>query len=357
MKKLLLILLPVFLLVLVGGAVWWKYGRTRDPFAHAQLLMEKGDLQGAVLELRTIVKQNPQNVTAHFRLGQVDLRLGDPVAAEKELRQARDMGFDARSVNALLAQAYMAQGKYKELLRAFSPQGLPPEQASPLLILRAAAQLATGDNAGAQASAAEAERLMPQSVEAQLNSAKIALALHDLSGAGQKVERALSINPRAGDALLLKGQLQNLQGDRVGAISTFGQAVAAAPNLLAARLERANALVASNEDAKAREDIDDGAEGGAEQCAGVLSERRGPGPRQGLRGRGRTIYAARLLHRQVPARLLLPCRGQIQRGARRAGRRCRRALPRAQSERSGRDQARPRRSRSPAAATRRRSRS
>ena len=256
MKKLLLILLPVFALVVTGGGLWWRYGRVRDPFAHAQMLFDRGDFQAAVLELRNIARVNPQNVTAHFRLGQVDLRLGDPVAAEKELRQARDMGFDARSINPLLAQAYMAQGKYKELLREFSPQGLPPDQASPLLIMRAAAQLSTGDNAAAQTSAAEAERLMPQSVDAQLNSARIALALHDLNGAETKVQRALSINPQSGEALLLKGQLQNLRGDRVGAINSFGDAIAAAPNLLSARLERASALVASNQDAKAREDVD-----------------------------------------------------------------------------------------------------
>ena len=256
MKKLLLILLPILALVVVSGGVWWKYGRNRDPFANAQVLIDKGDLRGAQLELRNIVRLSPQNVTAHFRLGQVELRLGDPVAAEKELRQARDMGFDARSVNLLLAETYMAQNKNKELLREFSTQGLPPEQASPLLIMRAAAQLAIGDNAAAQASAAEAERLLPQSVEAQLNSARIALALHDLTGSEQKADRALSINPRAADALLLKGQLLNLRGDRVRAIEMFGAAIAAAPNLISARLERANALVSGGEDAKAREDVD-----------------------------------------------------------------------------------------------------
>jgi putative PEP-CTERM system TPR-repeat lipoprotein len=256
MKKLLLLLLPVLALVVVGGGLWWRYGRVQDPFAHAQLLIDKGDMQGALLELRNIVRLSPQNVTAHFRLGQVSLRLGDPVAGEKELRQARDMGFDAHSVNPLLAQAYMAQGKYKELLREFLPQGLPADQASALLIMRAAAQLATGDNAAAQTSAAEAERLMPQSVDAQLNSARIALALHDLSGAEAKVQRALSINPESPDALLLKGQLQNLRGDRVGAINTFGEAIAIQPALVAARLERANSLVASNQDAKARDDVE-----------------------------------------------------------------------------------------------------
>jgi cellulose synthase operon protein C len=256
MKKLLLILLPVLALVAISGGVWWKYGRNRDPFANAQLLIEKGDLQGALLELRNIVRLSPQNVTAHFRLGQVELQLGDAVAAEKDLRQARDMGFDARSVGMLLAEAYLAQNKYPELLREFSPQGLPPDQASRLDIMRAAAQLATGDSTGAQASAEEAERLTPQSVEALLNAARISLALHDATGSEQKVDRALAINPRAADALLLKGQLLNLKGDRIRAIEQFDAAIAARPNVIAARLERANALVASNEDAKARVDVD-----------------------------------------------------------------------------------------------------
>src|SRR5215475_7245937 len=119
MKKLLLILLSVFAVIGIGGGVWWKYGREPNPFAHVQMLTDKGDLQGAAIELRNIVRLSPQNATAHFRLAEVELRLSDPVAAEKELKQARDMGFDARRANALLAQAYMAQNKYQELLREF----------------------------------------------------------------------------------------------------------------------------------------------------------------------------------------------------------------------------------------------
>jgi len=139
MKKLLLLLVPLVVLGAIGGAVYWKYGRARDPFSNAQKLMDLGDLRGAQLELRNAVRANPNNAAAHFRLGQVAQRLGDPVAAEKELKQARELGFEARLINPTLAQSYMAQGKYKELLRDFSPQGLPVEQATPLLINRALA--------------------------------------------------------------------------------------------------------------------------------------------------------------------------------------------------------------------------
>lgn len=255
MKKL-LILVPVLLVAMTGGAVWWKYGRNGDPFAAAQQLIERGDLRGAQLELRNTIKGNPQNAAAHFRLGQVELRLGDAVAAEKEFKFARDLGIDNRTLAPALAQAYMAQGRYRDLLRDFPTQGLPPEQAGPLLVQRAMAQLATNDVASAQTSATEAERSMPQSVDAALATAKIAVQRGDTVTAEQKIERALQINPRSTEALQLKGQLLNLKGDRVRALEVFDAAVAQNPNLLSARLERANILLFTGNNKRAKEDVD-----------------------------------------------------------------------------------------------------
>ncbi len=256
MKKLLLLLVPVLIFAGIVGGVWWRYGRQRDSYAVAQQLMDKGDLKGAQLELRNAVRTNPQNTAAHYRLGQVQLRMGDPVAAEKELKTARDMGFDARTLSPLLAQAYMAQGHYRELLRDFPSQGLPPDQASPLLVLRSLAQLSINEPDAALASATEAERLTPQSVDPEITLARVGVARQDLTFAEQKVDRALQINPRAVDALLLRGQLQNLKGDRVRALEAFDSALALAPNNLSARLERANVLLIAGQDVRAREDID-----------------------------------------------------------------------------------------------------
>jgi putative PEP-CTERM system TPR-repeat lipoprotein len=255
MKKL-LIIVPLLCVLLLGGAIWWRYGRVRSPYTVAQQLMDKGDYTGAQLELRAAVRLDPRNTAAHYRLGDMDLRLGDPVAAEKELKTARDMGFDARTINPLLAQTYMAQGKYRELLAEFPTQGLPPDQAVQIQVMRAMAQLALGDAKAAQASAAEAERMAPQSADPLIASARIAVAQHDFATAVQKVKLALQTNPRSTDALLLQGQLENLQGDRVRALASFDATLALNPKMLTARLERANILLASNQDARAKEDID-----------------------------------------------------------------------------------------------------
>ncbi len=256
MKKLSLLLVPVLLLVAIVGGVWWRYGRPRQGYAQAQAMMDRGDLRGAQLELRNVVRSSPENAAAHFRLGQVQLRLGDPVAAEKELKSARDLGFDARSIGPVMAQAYMSQGKYRELLRDFPTQGLPPDQAGQLLVLRALAQLSISDPNAALASATEAERLAPQSAEPELALARVAVVRQDFATAEQKIDRAVLLNPRSTDALILRGQLRNLRGDRTRALEAFDAALALQPNLLTARLERANLLLIGNQDVRAREDID-----------------------------------------------------------------------------------------------------
>ena len=257
MKKLLILLIPILLLSGAGGALWWKYGRVRDPLSRAQDLIDKGDLRGAALELRTSLRDNPNNAAAHYRMGIVAQRLGDPVAAEKELKIARDRGFETRLINQPLAQAYMSQGRFRELLRDFPAQGLPADQAAPLLTMRAMAQLSLGDAKAALATANDAERQSPQSVEAALASARILVTTRDTPGAEAKIERALQLNPRSAEALIMKGQLQNVRGDRLRATETFDTVLAFNPRNLTARLERANLLIMDGKDARAKDDIEE----------------------------------------------------------------------------------------------------
>src|SRR5262249_728176 len=66
--------------------------------AQAQGFMAKGDWQSALIELKNAVQADPDNAAARFDLGLVYLRLGDPPSAEKELREARDHGFDEKRI-------------------------------------------------------------------------------------------------------------------------------------------------------------------------------------------------------------------------------------------------------------------
>src|SRR3954468_505032 len=94
-----------------------------DDLADARKALQKGDLRTAHINLRNAVRSDPQNAEAHYWLAKVSLELGDPVAAESEVRAARDRGFDRRQTVPLLAQTLLSQQKAKELLAELQPDG------------------------------------------------------------------------------------------------------------------------------------------------------------------------------------------------------------------------------------------
>lgn len=256
MKKTCLLVALIVLLATGAAGGAWHWHRTHDRLAIAHAAMARGDLRTAQIALRAMVREQPDNGEAHFRLGTVQLQLGDPLAAEKELRLARDAGWNQRTVQPLLARAVLAQARYGDVLAGFSAQGLPPDEAGPLLVTRALAHLGLREIGAAQQEIAEAERLAPEIVEAPLAAARIALARNDPVIAAEKIGYALELNSGSVDALLLRGEMEHAAGHFEAAVATFTGALAIVPDAVNIRLERANTLMVLNQDGRAREDVD-----------------------------------------------------------------------------------------------------
>ena len=256
MKKVALAVLAVVILAGGGAAVWWKFGRGHDPLSNAQAFVEKGDIRSALIELRNAVRLNPTNPEPHLRLGALQLQTGDAVAAEKELKAARDNGSKALDLSVLIAQSYVQQGMNKEMLAEFRPPAATPELTSQLLILRSFAQQGLADPAAAKVSMDAAEAQAPNSPNPPLAAARLAFAGNDLTLAEQKVARALQLAPKRPDALLLKGQILIAKGDIEAALKALDEALELAPKFAQARLERANARLTLNRDGPAKEDVD-----------------------------------------------------------------------------------------------------
>ena len=254
-KKYLLVILAILLVGGAAGGGAWYWHLSHDYLGTARAAMARGDMRTAQIALRAMVRDRPQSTEAHFRLGVVQLQFGDAVAAERELKLAQAGGWNPRAVMPMLARAYLAQGRFKEV-KDIPVEGLPPAEAGPLLVTRAMAELGLKQVAQAQATIEQAERLEPNAVEAPLTAARVALARDDNAGAEKKVDSALQINSHSVDALLLKGQLLHARGDFTGAVAAFSDALAVTPNAVSIRLERANALIAMNQFQKAREDVD-----------------------------------------------------------------------------------------------------
>lgn len=252
--------LAVVAIILFGvggtaGGRWYRW-HVRDQMAMAHAAIEGGDLRGAKLELRTAIRNNSGNAEAHFLLGTVQLQLGDPVAAERELTFAHKAGWDADAVMPMLARAILAQARYKDVLRDFPDEEATSAARTSILVSRALAQLGLRDVAAAQVSIAKARRSEPDSVDVSLTAARIALACNDPAAAEMDVDRAVEISPRSVEALIFRGELQHARGHDEAALGSFDAALAVAPGVAGARLERANILIANGQGEKARKDID-----------------------------------------------------------------------------------------------------
>ena len=227
-----------------------------DDLADARKALQKGDLRAAQINLRNAVRSDPQNAEAHFWLGKVSLELGDPVAAEREARAARDRGFDPHQAVPLLAQSLLAQQKAKDLLAELKPDGKDAVLDASILVARGYAQIALKDTGEAQASFALAEKTAPNAVEPLLAGARLLASRGDLEGAQSKIDRAINAQPKSPEALLAKAEILRSKGDATGSLAVLDQMLTDQPGNSRALLERAGLLIATGKSDKAKGDLD-----------------------------------------------------------------------------------------------------
>ena len=254
MKKYAVVFAAVLLLAGAGGG-WLLFAR-RDSLAQANAYLAKGDVSAALIALRAAVRDHPDDSNAHLHLAELQLRTGDPVAAERESRAARELKPDSSKGMLFQAQSYLPQGKFKELLAEFPADKAPPDVKPGLLLARATASLATQDLPGAEADARASGALTPDAPEPPLLLSRVAAARNDWGTADREADKALAIDPKRVDALVWRAQLLTRKNDRAGALAKLDQAIAVSPNNESLLVQRAQLLIETGQDAKARTDVD-----------------------------------------------------------------------------------------------------
>ena len=244
--------------VAAGGG--WYALRTRDPLAQARGLMQQGDFRSAQLVLRDLVRSRPDLAEAHLRLGLVQLRLGDPIAAEHEMREATAHGADEKAIRPLLAQALAGQNKSKEVLSDYTDAGLDPSQSADIHIARSVAATELKQFDVARTEASTAQTLAPSSPYVMLNRARVEAIAGDLDAAGRAADQALALDPHLYPSLALRARILVRQRNVAGAIAAY-DALLADPsskggNVAGDHLARADLLLGKGDNAAARLDVD-----------------------------------------------------------------------------------------------------
>lgn len=211
-------------------------------FRDAYRTFKAGDLAAARVILLNAIKADPRNAIAHILQGRVYLGLKDGIAAEAEFARARDSGLSRDDTRHLMASAYMLQDRPRDAIQEADPAHVPRRFAVWAARVRAMAYLSLDDGEDAVAELDLALRLAPRNSAVWVDVARFRLDNGETAGAVEAAERAVALDPRNIDALILKGRLVRTQYGLTAALPWFDRALAIDPRNVDALLERAATL-------------------------------------------------------------------------------------------------------------------
>lgn len=221
MKRGILVLL---VLMLAGCSDW--FANEQELMQKATAYLEARNLNAAAIELKNVLKLNPDNAGARYLLGGINLDYGDFATALKEFRQAQQAGWDREATRIGIARALLGTGRFDELREAAQPfeDGSAAGRAS-LLALQAVAEAGLGNPEQAGVLAAQAAQLDPAGLQVLTVRVRLELLAGRLSEARDILNTALERYPEDQELLSLQASLFQRNGDRVAAMDRYRQVV------------------------------------------------------------------------------------------------------------------------------------
>lgn len=249
------ILYLVFLSML--GTASWAVGRFENSplFDKAYTAYSKGDYKTARIWVLRTLKENPSHAPAHLLQARLALEAGNGLLAQTELEKAVAHGIERARTQHLMAHALILQGQYQKALSLSDPKSVPPVYAAYAARMQARALAALGKMEEARSAIALAQRLAPKDADTLVDSARFALAAHDMTRANMLLDSALGLAPRHMRALLAKGAIMRQTRGLASSLPYFNRALMVDPDNIEARLERAGTLGDLGKAKEARADL------------------------------------------------------------------------------------------------------
>lgn len=226
--------------VLAGGAYFVTKKSPQDHLKAGIALHQSGDFKGAAIELKNVLQGAPTNGEARYLLGHIHFANGDYLAAEKELKKARDLAFKTPDLEPLYARTLLLINQPQRILDEIKAgDSETPETHAAILALRARAHLLLKDPANAEKELAEADARSTDHPETLVSRAYLALTQKNPNGALAFTEQALIKADKRADLWVMQGDLLRMLKRNDAALSAYTKAVAIEPSNIPARLASA----------------------------------------------------------------------------------------------------------------------
>lgn len=193
--------------------------------------LQNKKIADAVIELKNVLQENPENAEARYLLGEINLQVGDLASAEKEFQRALEMGWNAEAALIGKIRAMIAQRKYKEVLDASSvvDSWSATAQAN-LQALKALAYAGEGDLLKAKNIVLSAEKLDANAYDVLKATLLLQLTEKKKKDAESTLSKALKLFPENPELMLLSANLAILNKQNEEAISVFEQIIKSGPD-------------------------------------------------------------------------------------------------------------------------------
>lgn len=249
---------PVRLILITAMLIFTLAACDTSPDDHlkrAEQFHVDKNYRSAIIELKALLQQDPNNVQGRWLLGRVYLDTENGAAAEKELRRARALGVVDDSLLPLLAQALNLQGEADQVLALTSEGPLSPQSTAELDAYRGLAHLKNGD-------IAEAEKLINAAVAAAPDSVAALFARAQLLEKERKFKEAKAViqsiherDPTHGLSWSLLGDIELAENAYPEAEAAFAKAMQTRWNTVIDQTKRGLARIGQKNIKGADEDL------------------------------------------------------------------------------------------------------
>lgn len=234
-------------------------GKTVDEhIQQAQVFVEQGDNNAAIIELKSAVQQEPRSALPRFELGKVYIAQQDFESAEKELSRALELGHPAAEVIPLLSEAYQRTGANVALADLeFDDENVTSVERLEIAYRKLQSLLVLEKNGEARILIDEMSAIDSSTVYKDLIEAHRDILDNDYVSALEQAEVLIERAPLNRDVLNFTARLYMLNGKEEEAAKIYESYVSVAGDDIESKFALANMLVQQGENERAEVYVDE----------------------------------------------------------------------------------------------------
>lgn len=217
---------------------------------------EKGDMPGAVIQLKNALQQNDRMLSAHVLLGKALLNELELPAAAAAFEKALELGVSPAEIAAPRGKVLMGLGQSKKLLSEITADGLVGDALVEVLSLRAKAMAMEGRADEARAGFKMAIDTAPGSVRPYLDYVPFLIQSGDIKAADEVVANLKASVPDDARTWNLSASMKHVRGQVTAALAEYDRALELDPGLIDARVARVGLLIDLKRDQEALADLE-----------------------------------------------------------------------------------------------------